>query len=181
MQAHTIRVLLLLVVFYAGQVAGSEPPVGLPAASPDVVRLHAEGLRQYGLKQYEKAIEVWQQELELLRDGPRKAVVLNDLALAYRELKDYEKAMQYNRQALAEDPNLGRTYFGIGANHTGMRNYGQARDAYLIAAALKYRPGLTYLHLGYAYLRMGEYNKAEAMLLTALKLGHDPGEEMGTL
>lgn len=54
--------------------------------------LHAVGIGYLGLKNYEKAIPYLEKALEETNVETAKVPVLNDLAKAYQELKNYEKA-----------------------------------------------------------------------------------------
>ncbi len=67
-------------------------------------RLRQQGIEQYGISQFEAALQSWQQALIIYReikDRQGEGKALMNLGAAYNSLGDYAKAIEYYQQALA--------------------------------------------------------------------------------
>jgi CHAT domain-containing protein len=110
------------------------------AQSPDARKAEADRLFQQGIeqsetRQFETALQSWQQAMIIYReikDRQGEAWSLRNLGLAYRSLEDYPKAIEYFQQSLA------------------------------IAHEIKDRQGEVWIlrFLGKAYQHLGDYAKA---------------------
>ncbi len=67
-------------------------------------RLLQQGIQQLDTSQFREALQSWQQALEIYREiGNRygEGSSLNNLGIAYRNLGQYQKAIEYHQQSLA--------------------------------------------------------------------------------
>jgi tetratricopeptide (TPR) repeat protein len=119
----------------------------------------------YGLGQYAKALEVYQQALAIAEEtGLRLGVgtTLNNIGLVYSSLGQYAKALEVYQQALAihketqNQPGEGTTLNNIGAAYYRLGQYAKALGAYqqalVIAKEAQERPkeGTTLNNIGFA-------------------------------
>jgi len=74
-------------------------------------QLHQEGLVFFQRKEYEKAMRVWLQEFEL---DPRNANTANNIGIAYKEMGNYDAAIEYHKKAIALSPDFGHAHYSIG-------------------------------------------------------------------
>jgi tetratricopeptide (TPR) repeat protein len=74
-------------------------------------QLYQEDLGFFSKKQYEKAIQVWLKEFEL---DSKNANTANNIDIAYKEMKDYDAAVEYHKEALRFNPHFGHAYYSIG-------------------------------------------------------------------
>ncbi|HIK18806.1 MAG TPA: tetratricopeptide repeat protein [Leptolyngbyaceae cyanobacterium M33_DOE_097] len=148
-------------------------------------RLLDQGIQQYQRKQYEAAIQSWQQALQLyqeLKDRNGEAIALNNLGIAYRSLSQYETAIRYYKQALpiyqaVKDRNgeadalnnLGNAYGSLSQYEKALRYYEQALS---IFQAVKDRNGEADAlnNLGLANQYLSQYEKAIGYYEQALSI-----------
>jgi len=116
--------------------------------------------RVYGqLKEWDAAISCFHQALSnLLYTTPHVALI--NLAEAYRGKKDYERAIDFYRQALRKDPRFPNAYRGLGLTYMDMGDYEKAVTS--LEKALHYAPRspLTYFDLARAYVRLSKTENA---------------------
>jgi tetratricopeptide (TPR) repeat protein len=144
------------------------------------------GIDAYGLQQYEKAHELFEQSLAIYRDiGNALGMYdeLGDLAVAANALGDYTQAEQYVREALRVLPegevNFDRgawEYRNLGNAACGLGNYADARRhlhrslELAVAAQQPSRQPLTLVDVARVLAKEGEEERALELL--ALVVNH---------
>ena len=116
--------------------------------------------RVYGeLKQWDTAISCFHQALSnLLYTTPHVALI--NLGEAYRGKRDYERAIDFYRQALRKDPRFPNAHRGLGLTYMDMGDYGKAVTSLEKAVHYAPRSPLTYFDLARVYVRLSETKKA---------------------
>ncbi|MBF2026862.1 MAG: CHAT domain-containing protein [Oscillatoriales cyanobacterium C42_A2020_001] len=157
----------------AQTLANSSTPVSPLKTEAD--RLLQEGIQQYQTSQFEGALKSWQQALSIYRnikDRLKEGYILNNLGLAYQDLGNYGKAIEFQGQALAiaqetkDRPSEGRVIGNLGEAYRFLGNYGKAikyqEQALAIAQEVKNQDGIGNAlgNLGNAYFFLGDYGKA---------------------
>jgi tetratricopeptide (TPR) repeat protein len=101
---------------------------------------------------------------------------LANLGWAYYNKGNYDKAMQYLKEALELQPeffiaqlNLGRTYLAIGQPHTAL-------SMFEAAAPLNPKDPALLLELGRTYRLLGDYNNARMALKAAIEYTEDSNQ-----
>jgi len=70
-------------------------------------RLLKQGIQQYQISQFQAALQSWQEALIIYReikDRQGEGWVLGNLGIAYRNLGDYAKAIEYAQQVVGDRP-----------------------------------------------------------------------------
>jgi CHAT domain-containing protein/uncharacterized protein HemY len=138
-------------------------------------RLLQQGNQQFQISQFQAALLSWQQALIIYReikDRQGEGRALGNLGLAYLNLDDYAKAIEYAQQRLAIARELkdrqgeGRALENLGLAYLNLDDYAKAieyaQQRLAIARELKDRQGegRALENLGDAYYRLGDYAKA---------------------
>ncbi|MES2592099.1 MAG: tetratricopeptide repeat protein [Bacteroidota bacterium] len=120
-----------------------------------------------------------------------KVNALNTLSKQYTNSGDYEKAMQYAKQAeqaatnINHQKGLANSYNNIGVIYWSQANYDQALKNYLksleIRQAIGDKKGIatSYNNVGLVYYDQGNYEKALQNQLKALKIREEIGDKKG--
>ena len=131
--------------------------VAVPAKNKDsekAVQLHAEGLELYRRGQFAEAIDKWSQEFAIGRNSANTA---NNIAIAYDQLRDYDKAIEYTRRSLELDPGFGHAYHTMGTVYLDLKDFEQAKHCFEKAIELKWDIGSSSYNLGQAYLGLKDF------------------------
>ncbi|MDY6989502.1 MAG: tetratricopeptide repeat protein [Thermodesulfobacteriota bacterium] len=143
------------------------------ALKPDYSEAFNAMGRVYGqLKQWDTAISCFHQALSnLLYTTPH--VALNNLGEAYRGKGDYERAIDFYRQALRKDPRFPNAHRGLGLTYMDMGDDVKALPS--LEKALHYAPRspLTYFDLARVYVRLSETKKAISAFENVVTLAPD--------
>ncbi|MBC8385746.1 MAG: tetratricopeptide repeat protein, partial [Candidatus Cloacimonetes bacterium] len=139
-------------------------------------------------KQYEKAIEYYEQALEIDRkfqNEPRIAIRLNNIGYAHRALKQFDKALEYLQQALKIEMKYGRKdriairLTNIGLIYISTEKYEQAlinfRKAEEIIKKLNMPNYLStlYNNFGHVFILQQKYTDAEKYLKKSQKIADE--------
>jgi type IV pilus assembly protein PilF len=116
--------------------------------------------RVYGnLEQWDMAISCFNQALSnLLYATPH--IALSNLGDAYRGKKDYQRAIDFYKQAIRKNPHFPNAHRGLGLTYMDRADYKAAVAS--LRKAVRYAPGApsAYFDLGLAYARQHETEKA---------------------
>ncbi|MDX2416899.1 MAG: tetratricopeptide repeat protein, partial [Xanthomonadales bacterium] len=125
-----------------------------PATKDDKVTSQIALLVESG--KWQEAETILQQQLKLHTGSPS----LNDLGVLFFQQAQYEKALQYFRQAVETQPVLVSAYLNKGLAHARLKQYPQAVDAYrkLIAQVPFHFEG--HFNMGVALLKNGDFSGA---------------------
>ncbi len=137
-------------------------PLGLIAQDrPDALRLYNSG-------QFEEAVEVCRQELELM---PRNMDSYAVLCWSLVRLGRYDEALKYARQGMEisrYDPRMveivGEVHFYQGRNLEALKWF----EEYAVLSPTGPRIDTAYYLMGEIYIRLGEYHHADIAITTAV-------------
>ena len=110
-----------------------------------------------------------------IHEDPEFAEAYNNRGNAYRDMKDYAKAMQDYNKAISINPNLEKTYSNRGNIYFDQRNYQMAINDYNKAISLNTNYSLAHLNRGLAYHQMKKDDQACRDFLRACDLGDCDG------
>lgn len=134
--------------------------------------LNAKGTVYLRLQQWDKAIACFDQALDnLLYATPYLA--LSNLGEAYREKRDYERAMDAYHSALRKSPVFPNAYRGLGLVYMEMGDYEGAVAS--LEKAVRYAPrsARTFYDLGRAYVGQYDFPMAMAAFKKVVELAPD--------
>lgn len=159
---------------------------------PSSQDLFQSGLQLYKTGQLQEAIALWQKALTLTEDPQRQAETQGNLAIAYYEASQYDKALEANQIAidlltqLEKISTVGQVYSNLGNVYEALGQYEQAISAHEksidIARSTQQRraEGIGIGNLGYVYSVQGNqvaaieaYNDS---LIIARAVGNHTGE-----
>ncbi|MDX1583580.1 MAG: tetratricopeptide repeat protein [Thermoanaerobaculia bacterium] len=83
----------------------------------------------------------------------------------------YEEAVRAYRAVVAEEPNLGRAWYGMGRALQSLERYGAALEAFEKAGELGFQPGGVFFRKGTLHLEMGRLEEAKKWLSKAAENG----------
>lgn len=185
-------------VFHAGAIgqAQSSAPVEKPSlpsspasgSQPSYSQAVQHGMERYQGGQYAEAIALWQQALGQISAAPERAIVYTNLALAYRQIGQLDRAIAHWEQAIqiyrsqkdeAARSALARLLTEQGQAYSDLGQHKRAIT--LLQSALKITQNtperLTEAAaqgaLGSAYWALGDYDQALAAHQTSLKIARE--------
>ncbi|MGD1698310.1 tetratricopeptide repeat protein, partial [Dapis sp. BLCC M229] len=160
----------------------------------DGICLNRLGIAYSFLGEYHKAIEYFQQSLQIAReigDLSTEGKALGNLGNVYDSLGEYHKAIEYHQQDLqiAREignrsgegialGNLGNVYNSLGEYHKAMEYYQQSLQIAREIGDLS-TEGKALGSLGLAYYSLGEYHKAIEYLQQDLQIAREIGNRSG--
>lgn len=116
--------------------------------------------------------------LEAAELDPTNSNIQHDLALVYRDLKEYKLSLNHFRKALSLRPKFPEAWNNMGTVFLLLRQWDQAIDCFQKAADdnLYRTPHFAYNNLGLAYHKKGQYNMAIVSYEKALEFspGYSP-------
>jgi len=119
------------------------------------------GLLENGTGQYEKAVEQFQQAVQL---DPVNDQAYFQLAQAYQNLNQIDKAEETYKRRISARPEYYRGYSGLGAFYIGQAEYEKAQEMFEKAIALKPASYGDYRNLGGTLLYEGKDEEATRAL-----------------
>ena len=128
------------------------------------------------------AVEEWDAAIETFKEITKDALYatpqfpLSNLGLAYYKKGNYQKSLQYYKEALKLQPELVNAQFGIGRTYLAM-NQGRLALQYL-KNAVRVAPKVAEIHfyLAEAYLLTGQLKQARTSYESVLDLGPQESE-----
>lgn len=113
--------------------------------------------------------------LNASRLDPKNPRILEEVALIYRDIKQYPLSLKYFKKALALQPDFPSAWNNLGTVYLLLKEYDLAIPCFKRAAqALTYKtPHFAYNNLGLAYFYKGEYQKAITSYQQAVSLAPD--------
>ncbi len=138
---------------------------------------------------YDKALEYYQQALELSEDDKQRATNYNNIASIYFAKGDYNKAIEYLQKAIELEERVGdyhgvaQSYLNLGVTYIEAKNY-ELAEKYLTEGLKrvqkvgdKYWEAYGYRCLGYLYRDKGDINLAVDYLKKAYQLYRSIGAQ----
>ena len=119
-------------------------------------RIYAIGSLYNGLKQYEKAIEAYQQIIELKPESKAYRI----LGYSYTKLKQYDSAIKAFKKSLQINPKNKKTYINRGNMYFAKKKYKKAIEDYNSSLKLDSTRSFVYSNLGLSYSWLKNYDKA---------------------
>jgi CHAT domain-containing protein/Flp pilus assembly protein TadD len=153
-----------------------------------------QGLQQYGVSQFQEALQSWERALQIYReikDRQGEANSLNNLGIAYRSLGQYQKAIEFHQQSLAIDREIGfrqgeaNSLNNLGIAYDSLGQHEKAIEFFQQSLALKRKIGdrqgedKSLGNLGVAYRSLGQYEKAIAFQQQQLAIAREIGDRQG--
>jgi tetratricopeptide (TPR) repeat protein len=128
-------------------------------------------------KEYSEAAGAY---LNLLKDDPKNAWLMNMLGVTYQMLDDPRKSEHFYRLAMKSDKTFASPVNNLGTLQYGRKHYGKAIGLYQKALPLSSDRSVVYSNLGYAYFANKEYPEAmdcfgKALALDAHIFDHKSG------
>lgn len=120
----------------------------------------------------EQAIELYRNVLQISSDQKLEAEALGNLAVAYRQLRNYSQAEATYRIAVRLSPDNHNTWLGMGLLEQKLGNCDEAAGAFSRSAALRPSP-VDYLLLETALQRCGRSSEATAAHEKARQISDD--------
>jgi len=129
---------------------------------------HNAGVKLFSDERYDEALKNFESAVKLDR---KNAYYINDLALAYSMLREYENAIRYYKNALRIKPEASEIRNGLAS---AMAMQGNLADAIIqwekiIDDPLYKSPGMVYYNLGNAYFLLDDIDRSEKNFLNVLK------------
>jgi type IV pilus assembly protein PilF len=149
-------IILLPVIFFLG-CAGT--PVGTTGQDTNVRALRDMGtslVRQGNLR---AGLEYL---LKALKEDPRNPDLNHELALVYRDLKEYQISLDYFKKALHLRSDFPEAQNNLGTLYILMEDWDKAIESFQAATGniLYKTPEIAYNNMGLAYYHKGDYEKA---------------------
>ncbi|MEG3967226.1 tetratricopeptide repeat protein [Microcoleus sp. T2B6] len=157
-------------------------------------RLFQQGNEQLNSGDLQKALETYQQVLEIRRkigDRPGEGEVLHKIGVVYHYLNQYHQAVEFYQKALEVRRNLGNrtgeaaTLHNLGDVYRLLGEYQPALEVLQQALAIRQEfndltgVGNTLNHLGAVYQEMGDYYRALEFYQKALTISREERDRAG--
>ena len=109
--------------------------------------------------------------LEAAKLDPTNSAIHQELALAYRDLEEFQLSLDHFKKALELRPEFPQAWNNMGTVYLLLRQWDLAINCFQMAVGdILYRtPHFAYSNLGLAYIKKEQYQKAIASLRKALK------------
>ena len=109
--------------------------------------------------------------LEAAKLDPANSAIHQELALAYRDLEEFQLSLNHFKKALELRPEFPQAWNNMGTVYLLLRQWDQAINCFQMAVGdILYRtPHFAYNNLGLAYIKKEQYQKAIASFHKALK------------
>jgi CHAT domain-containing protein len=185
-------------VFHAGAIgqAQSSAPVEKPSlpsppesgSQQPYSHVVQQGMERYQVGQYAEAIALWQQALTQISAAPERAIVYSNLAIAYRQIGQLDRAITHWEQAIqiyrsqkdeAARSALARLLTEQGQAYSDLGQHKRAITLLQSAVKITQNPPERLTEaaaqgaLGSAYWALGDYEKALAAHQTSLKIARE--------
>lgn len=118
-------------------------------------------------KEYSEAAGAY---LNLLKDDPKNAWLMNMLGVAYQMLDEPRKSEHYYRLSMKADKTFASPVNNLGTLQYARKHYGKAIGLYQKALPLSSDRSVVFSNLGYAYFANKEYPQAMDCFSKALAL-----------
>jgi hypothetical protein len=149
--------------------------------SPGSIRAYGKLANAYRNEQdYKKALEICEAGMKLDKRDPQMPWLIYNFGTFYHELKDYEHAAEYYREALRVGGPSPIGYSALATAYLDMGKFEEAIEAYRQALAMTPEPSsvssVLHYQLALAYLGAGRKNEAVAELQKSLSLNPNQPE-----
>ncbi|MBU8923465.1 MAG: tetratricopeptide repeat protein [Bacteroidales bacterium] len=135
-------------------------------------KLNNAGVMSYHNGQYEKALEMFKNAIDLDEDFTE---AYNNMGLTYTEMNDEDKATEAFKKAIELNPDLGATYNNLGYVFYRLGSYVEAIEMYNEAIGRSKDNSSAWTNLGNAYYKLDRIEEALEAWNKAVEI--DPGNE----
>lgn len=164
---QVLFVLLVVSVSCCGQ-AIPRPSEEAARTTEEGAKLVRAGVALHDLRDYDGAIDKYKQ---VLKDNPRDAQALYELAYSYFGKKDYQKTVQTCLEGMKyHSPFLGHFYSQLGNTYDELGQPEKALAVYKEGAKQSPRDSMLPFNAGITYMRMGKTEEAQKSYGAALLL-----------
>ncbi|MBI2791999.1 MAG: tetratricopeptide repeat protein [Gammaproteobacteria bacterium] len=117
--------------------------------------------------QHEASIELFK---EVISQSPNAAYAIHGLGMAYAQLRDFPKAVQYLQQAVKTDPSIAEFHNNLGNAYQAVGQINDAMTHYREALRLKASYAQAHNNLGTLLYRLGKYEDAASHFQKSLRI-----------
>ena len=107
---------------------------------------------------------------QVLKNNPNHSQALNNLAVIFTNLKEYQKAKDCYKKAIESDPNYADAHNNLGVVFKELRDDQKAKDCYEKAIELNPNYVNAHYNLGTIFINLGEHQKAKGCYEKAIEL-----------
>jgi len=124
------------------------------------VKNHQEGKTDIAQEHYNQVLKI----------DPNHSQALNNIAIIFTNLKDYQKATNTYEKAIEIDPNYADAHYNLGTIFKELGEFEKAKNCY--EKAIKINPNYTDAHnnLGVLFKELGDLQKAKECFEKAIKI-----------
>ena len=137
---------------------------------PDYVRAIELQADLYASERNTLAIAYYQKAISL---SPNDANLYHGLAVFYKDMREFEKAIEAYQQCVIVNPQSKESYYALGYIYLELNNVAKARDLFKQALDISTDYPQAYFALGYCYEQLGELANSEANYRAALSIRPD--------
>ena len=145
------------------------------SSKPDIEKLKIlveEADRLYKAQDFYNLIEVTN---EIIRLAPDFSEAYNLRGIAYKNLKQYDKALENYNTVIELDPNSDGAYNNRGSLYKDLKEYEWALEDFLRAIEINENNYAVYANVGEIFYELGDYPKAIDFLNKSIELGSQQG------
>ena len=162
-------------LFDSGHNGGDKPEPPSEYDEEDIETLFEEAQRLYGAQNFYKLIDVTD---KIIKRYPDFAEAYNLRGIAYKELKQYDQAIQDYTKAIKLDPKSDWAYNNRGALYKALKDYESAVEDLLQAIDLNSNNYAAYANLGEICYELEEHETAILYLNKSIDIGLE-GKDLG--
>ena len=107
---------------------------------------------------------------QVLKINPNHSQTLNNIAVIFTNLKDYQKAISSYEKAIEINPNFADAHYNLGVIFMKLKDYQKAKDCYEKAIENNPNYAKAYFNQGNTYSELGDYQKALVCYDKAIKI-----------
>ena len=138
--------------------------------SPNITTIYHLGLTYLKLKQYDDAINYFEQCIKMEHDHIQ---AINGLGVVYKEQSQYDQAIGLLKQALEIKADFYDAFFNLGSIYTSMHRHQEALDHLLEAKKIKPDSSELFCELGVFYQKSGQLDLSLLNFQKAIEMKPD--------
>jgi tetratricopeptide (TPR) repeat protein len=126
------------------------------------------------------ARKMYREAAETYKEGPKSAVLLNKIAIAYHQMLDLRTAEKYYKLAIKSNPKYAEAINNLGTVYYARKSYRRAIRQYKKALRINPQSASFLSNLGVAYFARKDYKRATEAWQQALSIDPNVFESRGT-